>query len=74
MFKEYRKLHEDFCANRERFADLSQEQSARELQEEFSTIIKTAFDSKEENKLRNFKAFSTYNDVAELVYDAVFDD
>lgn len=47
---------------------------ARELQEEFSAIIKAAFDSEEENKLRNFKAFSTYNDVAELVYDAVFDD
>lgn len=30
LFSEYRKLHEDFCANRERFADLSQEQSARE--------------------------------------------
>lgn len=30
IFVEYRKLHNDFCANREKFADLSQEQAARE--------------------------------------------
>lgn len=47
---------------------------AMELKEDFSAIVKTAFDSKEENELRNFKAFATYNDVAELVYEAVFDD
>lgn len=44
------------------------------LKKDFGEIIKTAFASKGENDLRNFKAFATYNDVAELVYDAVFDD
>lgn len=29
IFAEYRKLHEDYCANREKFADLTQEQSVR---------------------------------------------
>lgn len=30
IFAEYRKLHEDFCANKEKYTDLSQEQSVRE--------------------------------------------
>ena len=47
---------------------------AKELEKDFSLIVKNAFNSKEENELRNFKAFATYNNVAELVYDAVFGD
>lgn len=43
-----------------------------ELKEDFGVILKTAFESKEENELRNFKAFATYNDVAELVYGAIY--
>lgn len=46
---------------------------AMELKGEFSAIVKAAFDSKDKDELRNFKAFATYNDVAELVYEAVFD-
>lgn len=47
---------------------------AMELKDDFSMIVKTAFASKGKNELLNFKAFATYNDVAELVYGAVFDD
>ncbi len=47
---------------------------AMKLKEDFSLVIKTAFDSKGKNELQNFKAFATYNDVAELVYETVFDD
>ena len=47
---------------------------AMELKESFGAIVKSAFDSKDEKELRNFKAFATRNDVAELVYQAVFDD
>lgn len=46
---------------------------AMELKEDFGAIVKAAFDSKEKDELRRFKAFATYNDVAELVYEAVFD-
>ena len=113
IFAGYCKLYEDFCANKEKFTDLSQEQSVREefqhqcevkckniqirflndiqactnadmkrsmddylkkLEEDFSAIVKAAFESGEGNELWNFKAFATYNDVAELVYEAVFDD
>ena len=47
---------------------------AMKLKEDFSAIVKTAFESGEGNELRNFKAFATYNDIAELAYEAVFDD
>lgn len=47
---------------------------AMELKESFGAIVKSAFDSKDEKELRNFKAFATHNDVAELVYEAVFGD
>lgn len=47
---------------------------AMKLKGDFSAVVKSAFDLKEENELRNFKAFASYNDVAELVYTAVFDD
>lgn len=44
---------------------------SKKLKDDFSTILKTAFETKEENEFRNFKAFATYNDMAELVYEAV---
>lgn len=47
---------------------------AQRLKEKFSEHIKKAFAEEGPEDLRNFKAFSTYNDVAELVYAAVFDE
>lgn len=48
---------------------------AQKLKEKFSEHIKKAFaEDGQEEDLRYFKAFSTYNDVAELVYAAVFDE
>lgn len=44
-----------------------------ELKEKFIAALKNIFDFEENNALRNFKAFATYNDVAELVYEAVFE-
>lgn len=46
---------------------------SQELKDTFREIVKKAFESRE-NELCNFKAFATYNDVVELVYEAVFDD
>lgn len=44
------------------------------LKENFGNILKAAFDAQEEDELRNFRALTTYNDVADLVYEAVFGD
>lgn len=47
---------------------------AQNLKEKFSEHIKKAFaEDGQGDDLRNFKALLTYNDVAELVYAAVFD-
>lgn len=46
---------------------------AHRLKVKFSEHIKNAFAKESQEDFRNFKAFSTYNDVAELVYAAVFD-
>ena len=45
---------------------------SQKLKDEFKEVVKKAFASRE-SELYNFKAFATYNDVAELVYEAVFD-
>lgn len=47
---------------------------SQELKVKFSKHLKKAFTQEAEEDFRNFKAFSTYNDVAELVYAAVFSD
>lgn len=47
---------------------------SKELKEKFAIILKNAFESESRDDFQNFRAFSTYNDVAELVYEAVFDD
>ncbi len=46
---------------------------SKKLKKDFSEVLKAVFASGEKNELQNFKAFATYNDVAELVYEAVFD-
>ncbi len=48
---------------------------SQELKMRFSKHLKQVFaeEEKGEEDFRNFKAFSTYNDVAELVYAAIFD-
>lgn len=47
---------------------------SKELKEKFMIILKNAFESENKDDFQNFRAFSTYNDVAELICEAVFDD
>lgn len=46
---------------------------SQELKERFCKVLKDIFNSEEENDFMNFRAFSTYNDIADLVYESLSD-